>query len=112
MKDCDFCENPVNTDDSDNYVQVSSWVNGPKLDGPKLRMQTGKVAHKQCIRMQEAGQAVDQPDIFSSDPAPKKSHGSGVLCDSMVKKGTGLGICSTILDTRGECPNATHHLEV
>jgi hypothetical protein len=49
--------------DENNYVEVGSWVNGPKLDGPKLRVQTGRVAHKSCIDATIAGQAVDQPEL-------------------------------------------------
>lgn len=70
MRDCAFCPHSVDTDDPDNYVEVSSWVNGPKLDGPKLRIQTGRVAHKDCVDRAVAGQAPadEQPDLFESPP--------------------------------------------
>lgn len=72
MRACQFCGNPVDTDDTDNYVEVKSWVNGPKLDGPKLRRQTGSVAHMTCVNMIEAGQDPEtQEDLFTPD-APVK----------------------------------------
>jgi hypothetical protein len=42
-------------------------VNGPKLDGPKLREQTGKLAHKSCIDLLVAGQAPDQERLFDAE---------------------------------------------
>ena len=61
---CTFCPEVVDTDDDANYVEVTSWVNGPKLDGPKLRTQSGRVAHQRCIDNLVRGQSVDQPDLF------------------------------------------------
>lgn len=67
MNTCAFCPEPVSDDDQDAYREVVSWVHGPKLDGPKLREQTGRVAHKHCIDNLVAGQAPDQPELFE-DP--------------------------------------------
>lgn len=63
--DCFFCEIHVDLDNDENYREVMSWVNGPKLDGPVLRQQSGRVAHKKCIDNIVAGQAADQPELFS-----------------------------------------------
>jgi hypothetical protein len=67
VKRCAFCFKDVNQDDEENYHEVVSWVNGPKLDGPKLRAQTGSMAHKSCIDKLVHGQAPDQEGLFSDD---------------------------------------------
>jgi len=73
MRQCSFdCGQLVDTDNEDNYVEVTSWVNGPKLDGPKLRQQTGRVAHKDCVERVVHGQSVGQPDLFE-EVEPHKS---------------------------------------
>ncbi len=64
MKTCAFCFNKVDQDDEENYREVVSWVNGPKLDGPKLRRQTGSMAHKVCVDKLVQGQAPDQEGLF------------------------------------------------
>lgn len=64
MKRCWFCLEGVTLDDPETYRQVTSWVNGPKLDGPVLREQSGLVAHKKCVDNLIAGQAPDQPELF------------------------------------------------
>lgn len=64
MQPCWFCQKDVNTDDVNTYRQVTSWVNGPKLDGPKLRIQRPRFAHPKCIENVVAGQAADQPELF------------------------------------------------
>jgi hypothetical protein len=69
VKSCAFCFQPVDQDDTDNYHEVASWVNGPKLDGPKLRQQTGAVAHKSCVDKLVQGQAPDQEGLFDELPA-------------------------------------------
>lgn len=61
---CDFCNNPVNLDDPETYHEVTSWVNGPKLDGPKLRERTGNVAHKDCVDKIIHGQSPEQEGLF------------------------------------------------
>jgi hypothetical protein len=117
---CPFCGNLIeDVGNTDNYVEVRSWVNGPKLDGPKLREQTGRVAHKHCVENLAHGQAVDQPEIFDDVAPPnpgvysKKSERqprSESLCDAPAKKGTGLGICNTQLTKQGDCPNGANHI--
>lgn len=64
-QNCAICGDHIFNADSDEsvYHEVSSWVNGPKLDSPKLRRQTGFVAHKECVDNLVAGQAPDQPEM-------------------------------------------------
>lgn len=65
MTDCFFCDEHVDPDNPENFRQVTSWVSGPKLDGPVLRQQTGAVAHKECIDKRLLGQAPDQQALFA-----------------------------------------------
>lgn len=58
---CAFCSEFVDPESPDTYREVTSWVHGPKLDGPKLRDQTGRMAHKSCIDRLVSGQSPDQP---------------------------------------------------
>lgn len=67
---CYFCGQQVAIDSEETYREVRSWVNGPKLDGPKLREQTGNMAHKHCVDNLVAGQAVDQ-DTLLDENVPK-----------------------------------------
>lgn len=67
MKNCSFCHKPADEDDPATYREVTSWVNGPKLDGPVLREQTGLIAHERCIKNVINGQAADQPELFGGD---------------------------------------------
>ena len=61
---CPFCREGVTDLDPEKiYREVTSWVTGPKLDSPKLREQSGRVAHKKCVENQAAGQAPDQPSL-------------------------------------------------
>lgn len=62
--DCAYCPDQISPDDEDAYREVVSWVNGPKLDGPVLREQTGRRAHKKCIEMLIAGQSPEQESLF------------------------------------------------
>lgn len=95
MNICAFCFDPVNTEDEENYREVSSWVNGPKLDGPKLREQTGRVAHKLCVEHLVAGQAPDQPELF--DDGIEVTHVRGVD-----------GKCRLSLNGQGHLPCEQH----
>ena len=99
---CDLCGKGVDPDNDETYHEVKSWVNGPKLDGPKLRERTGRLAHKHCIDAMVAGQAPDQPTIFE-ESTPQ------IWCLERAKKGTGEGACDTYyLGT--DCPNSGNHL--
>ena len=64
IAECHVCGQQVDVDDHENYREVRSWVNGPKLDGPVLREQTGQYAHKACIMKLINGQAPDQEELF------------------------------------------------
>ncbi len=70
MKPCWFCLKLADETDPDTYKQVASWVNGPKLDGPVMREQTGLVAHKKCVDNLVHGQAPDQPELFDAELMP------------------------------------------
>lgn len=67
---CFFCNKHADLDDPDTYREVLSWVNGPKLDGPKLREQTGRVAHKDCVDKIVLGQHPSQEALFEEDSIP------------------------------------------
>lgn len=64
---CAFCYaefTSAELDDPDStYVEVSSWVTGPKLQSPVLRSHTGKRAHTGCIKKQIDGEAPDQDEL-------------------------------------------------
>jgi hypothetical protein len=64
---CTFCHElftPEELDDPDaTYIEVSSWVTGPKLQSPVLRSHTGKRAHKDCVLKQIDGEAPDQEPL-------------------------------------------------
>jgi hypothetical protein len=67
---CAACFNvftPEEIDDPDAiYIEVSSWVTGPKLQSPVLRSHTGKRMHAACVRKQIDGESPDQealPDL-------------------------------------------------
>lgn len=86
MATCTFCEQPVDENDKDTYREVSSWVSGPKLDGPKLREQTGRVAHKHCVENLAHGQAPDQPLLITDEPGHVwKITGPNSLHEALTK---------------------------
>lgn len=102
---CSFCEEAVDRNDPDTYHEVKSWVNGPKLDGPKLREQTGRVAHKRCIELQVAGQAPDQPELFvTEDHAVFRE---ALRCQKQTKD----GVCDRALLPDGYCGFWRDHLD-
>lgn len=62
--DCAFCPDKIEAgEQADVFREVRSWVSGPKLDGPVLREQTGRVAHKRCVDKLIDGQAPDQETL-------------------------------------------------
>lgn len=100
---CFFCKKDVDLDDEETFREVKSWVNGPKLDGPVLREQTGAVAHPNCIELILHGQSPDQPFLFDEEkPAAR--------CEAQAVKGTGTGICDTPLTPQGDCVNGDNHV--
>lgn len=64
---CPFCEQGINPTELDDpevvYREVTSWVHGPKLQGPVLRTQTGRLAHEKCIKKLIEGQSPDQESL-------------------------------------------------
>ena len=61
------CGKPITAEQIDDpeavYREVTSWVHGPKLQGPVLRTQTGRLAHRECINKLIEGQSPDQQSI-------------------------------------------------
>ena len=64
---CSLCDREISAAELDDpeavYREVTSWVHGPKLQGPVLREQTGRIAHADCIKKLIEGQAPDQDRI-------------------------------------------------
>lgn len=64
---CAACGERISASDLDDpdsiYVEVKSWVTGPKLQSPVLRERTGQLAHKDCIIKMLDGEAPDQQPI-------------------------------------------------
>lgn len=60
---CAICERPIETEDF--YKEVKGWVGGPKKDSMRLREDTGRVAHADCVSILASGQDPTQPDLFS-----------------------------------------------
>lgn len=112
---CWFCNKYVDQSDPDKiYREVTSWVTGPKLQSPVLREQSGRVAHKECVENQVAGQAADQPTL--DDPIVEKiatlqeGANAAQFCDELAVKGTGTGLHGIRLDENGECPRWRDHI--
>lgn len=49
------------------YLEMTSWVHGPKKDGSTFRNYTGRMAHKECVERAAAGIAPDQKSLFDGD---------------------------------------------
>ena len=64
---CAMCGIMLTSQDLDDpdaiYREVSSWVTGPKLQSPVLRLRTGRIAHKTCIEKLLDGEAPDQEPV-------------------------------------------------
>lgn len=82
MTTCELgCGNPLDKDDPTIWKQVVGWVGGPKKDSMRLRADTGKFAHDECVAKLSAGQAVDQPNLFDIDPMDADTNGIWVDAD-------------------------------
>lgn len=61
---CAMCHKQITPEESDDpnalYLEVASWVTGPKLQSPVLRSRTGRVAHVTCVHKIIDGEAADQ----------------------------------------------------
>jgi hypothetical protein len=64
---CILCKMYVDKNDPSSWKQVKGLVGGPKKDSMRLREDTGKFAHDECVKKVSYGQAADQPSIFESD---------------------------------------------
>lgn len=64
MTRCELCGKPILSNDKTVWKQVIGWVGGPKKDSMRLRDDTGKFAHDDCVKKIQAGQALDQPSMF------------------------------------------------
>lgn len=64
MSKCDLCGEAINLDDPENFYEITVWVHGPKRDGATARSNTGRVAHAECVRLIQQGQAPDQDRLF------------------------------------------------
>lgn len=58
------CGRAVMPSDQTAYRQITAWVHGKKKDGATLRVETGEVAHAECIEKAKAGQPQDQESLF------------------------------------------------
>lgn len=63
MGTCDFCGRQVLITDTAAYKQVTVWVGGPKKNSSKLSVDTGRVAHDECIVKALHGIAPDQEEM-------------------------------------------------
>ena len=61
---CGLCGDMIDRHDTGVWKKVTGWVGGPKKDSMRLREDTGEVAHDDCVAKLQAGQAIDQPDLF------------------------------------------------
>lgn len=68
------CGNPVNPHDIGVWKEVTGFVGGPKKDSMRLRTETGRHAHQQCVEKAQRGQAPDQPSLDEpvADTEPKR----------------------------------------
>jgi hypothetical protein len=61
---CLICNKKVNKDDKSTWKQVTGWVGGPRKDSMRLREDTGKYAHDECVLQRQRGIAPDQTSLF------------------------------------------------
>lgn len=63
---CAICDQDISLrPDVEVYKEVKGWVGGPKKDSMRLREDTGRVAHADCVAIMAIGQDPTQPDLFS-----------------------------------------------
>lgn len=58
------CKKVVDHDDPTVWKEVKGFVGGPRKDSMRLREDTGKFAHADCVQKAQMGQAPDQPEMF------------------------------------------------
>ena len=64
---CSLCFKGIRSNDQTLWKEVRGWVGGPKKDSMRLREDTGKYAHDECVRLLQEGQTPDQPSMFEED---------------------------------------------
>jgi hypothetical protein len=78
---CAFCNEVFTSEELNDpdatYIEVSSWVTGPKLQSPVLRAHTGKRAHTLCVQKQIDGEAPDQEALPGFPPGSSAQPDEG-----------------------------------
>ena len=80
---CGLCQQWVSADETAFWKEVTGWVGGPKKDSMRLRQDTGRIAHNECVRRMSEGQAPDQPDMFNEEVTHDKPHFSAEIPDTL-----------------------------
>lgn len=80
---CQLCGQEVDKNDPTTWKQVIGWVGGPRKDSMRLREDTGKYAHNDCVLKRQRGIAEDQSDLFeqTSDPMLEENTLKGIDTD-------------------------------
>lgn len=64
---CILCYQSIDKYSASAWKQITGFVGGPKKDSMRLREDTGRYAHEECVKKLSAGQAIDQPSIFDNE---------------------------------------------
>ena len=95
-EDCALgCGKPLNPHDVGIWKEVTGFVGGPGKDSMVLRRDTGRHAHPACIAKARAGQAVDQPDIFGTEPVTEREY-CGVCLRPLPHNKTEQAVCDAM----------------
>ena len=73
---CGLCGFIVDKNALDTWKEVKGWVGGPRKDSMRLREDTGRYAHNECVAKVQQGQAVDQDNLFDQPAGPPTSSWS------------------------------------
>lgn len=73
---CPLCSMPVDRYSPDTWKEVKGWVGGPRKDSMRLREDTDRYAHGECVIKLTQGQAVDQDTLFDEPAGPPISSWS------------------------------------
>lgn len=68
--ECPLCGNQVDPFNKTAWKEVRGWVGGPKKDHMRLREDTGRFAHGECVQKVLEGQSPDQPSMFEEPVGP------------------------------------------
>ncbi len=64
MEPCVLCGQSLTPNHPDTWKQVTGFVGGPKKDSMRLREDTGRYAHDDCVKLAQSGQDPSQPSLF------------------------------------------------